>query len=273
LSRYAFLPLLNVSTWRLVELETHDAFMNMAIDEAVAEKVAENEVPATIRFYRWQPSAVSIGYFQSLHDEIAVGKCIAAGVDYVRRRTGGGAVFHDYEGEITYSIIAPENYFPKGIIDSYHSICGLIMDGLHRLGIMTSFKPINDVVLADGVCDANGIDVGGRKISGNAQTRRGGVLLQHGTILFKVDVPKMFSLLKVGQEKIADKLIAAAEERVSCLHAVKPDLKYEDVYQALLEAFTYGKRYEKGEWTLSEMMRASELAERRYGSKEWREMR
>ena len=61
--------------------------------------------------------------------------------------------------------------------------------------LFRSFSPINDII------------AGEKKISGNAQTRRGGVLLQHGTLLYKVDVDKMFSLLNVGKEKIADKLI------------------------------------------------------------------
>ena len=94
--------------WRIIGLETREAFLNMALDEVCSEAVAARESLPTIRFYRWQPSAVSIGYFQSLEDEVAVDKCKEAGVDVVRRRTGGGAVFHDYEGEITYSVIAPE---------------------------------------------------------------------------------------------------------------------------------------------------------------------
>ncbi|MDY7082785.1 MAG: lipoate--protein ligase family protein, partial [Halobacteria archaeon] len=54
--------------WRILGFDTYDAFTNMAIDEAVSEKVAAGESPPTIRFYRWKPSAVSIGYFQSLED-------------------------------------------------------------------------------------------------------------------------------------------------------------------------------------------------------------
>ncbi len=247
--------------------------MNMALDEAASEAVKAVDVPPTIRFYRWSPSAVSIGYFQSLMDEVAVDKCEEAGVDVVRRRTGGGAVFHDYMGEITYSVIGPESRFPKGIIESYHLICGWIIESLGLLGVDTEFKPINDIVLAAGALGPNGEPVGGKKISGNAQTRRNGVLLQHGTILYTVDVRKMFSLLKVGQEKIADKLIAAVEERVSSLKTLKPELTMEQVYEALLEGFTAGKRFKMGEWTLAELSRANELVEKRYAQKDWNGMR
>jgi len=259
--------------WRFIPLQTHDAFTNMALDEACSEEVAAGTSAPTIRFYRWRPSAVSIGYFQSLKDEVATEKCSEAGIDVVRRRTGGGAVFHDYEGEITYSVIAPENLFPKGITESYHEICGWIIQSLQFLGIQTEFKPINDIILAPGSTGADGANVGGKKISGNAQTRRNGILLQHGTILFTVDVRKMFSLLKVGQEKIADKMIAAVEERVSSLKLLKPELTMEKVYDALLKGFTSGKLYSMSDWMPQELARARELAQSRYSTKEWNEMR
>lgn len=262
-----------MSQWRVVELQTHDAFLNMALDEAACEAIANREAQPTIRFYRWQPSAVSIGYFQSLHDEVAVDKCKESGVDVIRRRTGGGAVYHDYEGEITYSVIAPEAYFPKGIIDSYLVICGWIINSLARIGVKAEFKPINDIIMAADAVGPQGEAVGGKKISGNAQTRRNGVLLQHGTLLYKVDVPKMFSLLKVGQEKIADKLIAAVEERVTSINLLKPDVSMMDVYAALIEGFTEGKQWDKGDWTLGELQRAQELMEERYKSDNWNAMK
>ena len=53
-------------TWRILGLETHDAFTNMGIDEAVMESVRAGRCLPTVRFYRWKPSAVSIGTFQRM---------------------------------------------------------------------------------------------------------------------------------------------------------------------------------------------------------------
>src|SRR3989338_1792208 len=117
---------MNRIKWRIIPLTINNAFMNMAIDEAISESVANGAAP-TIRFYRWLPSAVSIGYFQSLHDEVNIEKCNELGLHIVRRRTGGGAVYHDYDGEITYSVIAPEKLFPRGIRESYQVICSWIV--------------------------------------------------------------------------------------------------------------------------------------------------
>lgn len=242
--------------WRVVGLEVHDGFMNMAIDETVSEGVNKGISPPTIRFYRWKPSAVSIGCFQSLLDEVNVKKCEELGIDYVRRRTGGGAVYHDYNGEITYSVIAPESFFPKGITDSYKVICGWVIEGLKLLGVEGYFQPVNDII------------VEGKKISGNAQTRRGGVLLQHGTILYDLDLKTMFAVLRVGDEKISDKMIKSVEERVTrLLNHVNVNMK--DVTKALIKAFTKGKNYEMKPWTKEELRRAKELVRLRYKTKEW----
>lgn len=245
--------------WRVIGFSENDAFTNMAIDEAVSESVRAGG-PPTIRFYGWSPSAVSIGYFQSLESEVDTGRCRELGIDVVRRRTGGGAVYHDNQGEITYSIIANEELFPKDIIASYKVICGYICDSLSLLGIESEFQPINDIA------------AGGRKISGNAQTRRKGVLLQHGTILYDVDVEKMFSLLRVPDEKIRDKMIASVKERVTSVCHQNQATK-EEVYQALLKGFTAGKDFYHEGLTGEEISRSKALVKERYSSKEWNAMR
>ena len=246
--------------WRIIPLHTTDAYTAMGIDEAVAESVSKARAPPTIRFWRWKPSAVSIGYFQSMNDEIDLEKCKELRVTAVRRITGGGAVYHDYEGEITYSVIAPEENLPKGITESYHEICGWIVKGLSHLGIQSEFKPVNDII-------ANG-----KKISGNAQTRRFGVVLQHGTILYDLDVRKMFSVLKVGADKISDKMIQAVEERVTRVRNFG-EFSRDDTYRALLKGFTEGKKWDMGALTERELARARELAETKYSTDEWNFMR
>jgi lipoate-protein ligase A len=234
--------------------------MNMGLDEACAHALAQGKVPPTIRFYRWKPSAVSIGYFQSLAQEVDVKECAKQGVDIVRRRTGGGAVYHDYEGEITYSVIAPESLFEKNIVESYKQVAQGIITGLDKLNVKAEFVPINDLV------------VEGKKISGNAQTRRNGILQMHGTILFDVDVEKMFSVLRVPDEKMKDKVIQNVKERVTSLkkHKVKD---YDKVYDALKHGFLEGKKWDEGKWSPEELENAQLLAKEKYSHPQWVEMR
>ncbi len=247
--------------YRIIALEMHNAFMNMAIDETISESVAKKEQMPTIRFYRWLPSAVSIGYFQSMEDIVDVWKCRDLGINIVRRMTGGGAVYHSNSGEIAYSVIGPASMFPKDIIESYKEISSWVIKGLALLNIKAEFSPINDIT------------VNGKKISGNALTRRSNVLLQQGTILYSVDVERMFSILKVPKEKIKDKLIKSAKERVTSIKDIDGSISSEKAYNALLTGFCHGKEYEFGELSEKEIKRAEYLAKTKYRTAKWNFMK
>lgn len=248
-------------TWRLIDLRIEDAPTQMAIDEAVAMARLKHGTPNTIRLYRWNPSAVSIGYFQSIEKEVNLEACKEYGVDLIRRITGGGAVYHDYNGEITYSLVAPEDdpKIPRDILASYQLICGAIVNGLKGLEIDSEFKPVNDITAR------------GKKISGNAQTRRHGVVLQHGTILVDSDIRRMFQVLRVSEAKISDKLIQAVEERVTNLRRyLDREVTFKEARDALIKGFedTLDITLVPGELTEPEEQLVKEL-HGKYSSHEW----
>jgi lipoate-protein ligase A len=242
--------------FRLIKVHEHDAFMNMALDEAIFEAVRDNQSPPTIRFFKWKPTAISIGYFQGIQNEINLELCKELGIDVVRRMTGGGAVVH--ENEITYSIIAPESFFPKDVIQSYNVICNCLVDALKELSIEAQFTPINDVT------------VNGMKISGSAQTRKSGMLWQHGTLLYKTNPEKIFSLLKGRVEK--NKLTQSQKKIITCI-AEHADVTEHDVVKALENAFSKDREIVHGHYTVDELERAAILAKTKYGTHEWNWMR
>jgi lipoate-protein ligase A len=248
-------------TWRLIDMRIEDAPTQMSIDEAIALARPKGETPNTVRLYRWNPSAVSVGYFQSVEKEVNLEACEEKGVDVIRRITGGGAVYHDYNGEITYSLVAPENdpRIPRDILASYELICGAIVRGLKELGVDCEFKPVNDIVAGD------------KKISGNAQTRRHGVVLQHGTVLVDSDLRTMFQVLRVSDAKISDKLIQAVEERVTNVRRyLGREVPFEEARDALVKGFeeTFDVVLEPGELTEREEELVREL-HGKYSSREW----
>jgi len=250
--------------WRLLQTGFNNAFMNMAIDKAILHANSKGFIPPTVRFYGWKPPAISIGYFQSLEEEVDIDACKRFGVDYVRRITGGGAVFHEHE--LTYSIVIPESHpeIPKNIMDSYGRICGALMKGLKHLGIESEYVPINDIV------------VKGKKISGNAQTRKMQTVLQHGTILLDVDVDKMFSLLRVPNEKIKDKLIADVKERVTSIkHVLGENVSFDVVAEAMKKGFEEEFQVEliDGELTLEEKKLAKKFEKEIFSNMEWNHRR
>ena len=247
--------------WRLIDMRIENAPTQMAIDEAIAIARIPQGTPNTIRLYRWNPSAVSIGYFQSIEKEVNLPACKEYGVDVIRRITGGGAVYHDYNGEVTYSLVAPESdpKMPRDILESYQLICGAIVNGLKHIGVESEFKPVNDIT------------AGGKKISGNAQTRRHGVVLQHGTVLVDSDIQRMFQVLRVSDAKISDKMIKAVEERVTNIrrHLGKP-ISFDEIRDALVKGFekTFGIELVPGKLTAEEERLVEEL-KAKYMSREW----
>jgi lipoate-protein ligase A len=236
----------------------------MAMDRAVLVSNSKGKVPPTIRFYRWQPSAISIGYFQCLEEEVDLDICKDLGVNYVRRITGGGAVYHDKE--LTYSIVISESHIkiPKNIMESYRIICRAIIKGLKKLGIESTYIPINDII------------TNGKKISGNAQTRKAKTVLQHGTILIDVNVEKMFNLLRVPNEKIKDKLIADVKERVTSLkHVLDKEISFKEISNAIKTGFEQEFNIElvKGTLTKEEEELTKKFEEECFSTKDWNHRR
>jgi len=242
--------------WRLMPFHFGTAAVNMAIDEAIAEALSFNEANPTIRFYGWQPSAVSIGCFQSMQDEVDLGACNELGVDIVRRRTGGGAVYHDHDGEITYSIICPESLIEKDIGASYRQVCGWVMSGLRSVGLEPKYQPINDITVA------------GKKVSGCAQTRRQGIFTMHGTVLYSVDRQKMFRVLRVGKAKLESKELREAGDRVAGVSELA-NVDRDNLLMGLVGAFIKDKDWYMEGLGRDEAARAEVIASMRYRSDSW----
>ena len=200
------------SLWRFMPLMTNDAYSNMAIDEALFKaKIYNPALPNTVRFYCWNPSAVSIGKHQDLNTEVDVEKSKELGIDIVRRISGGGAVFHDSRGEITYSIVMSRRDFekdsPKNI---YQSVLKSISHACAKLDIKTEYGQIQ--------CPALFVD--GKKISGNAQAVHKDVILQHGTILLDYNPYLMYSVLNARPDKPRIKMIESVFAYVTTLSKI-----------------------------------------------------
>jgi lipoate-protein ligase A len=246
--------------WRLLKTVGNSAYKNMAIDWAVLNASSKGIVPPTVRFFTWVPSAISIGYFQSLKEEVDLDMCKKLGVDYVRRITGGGAVYHEHE--LTYSIVISESHpkVSKNIMESYSRICGALIKGLKHLDIHSDYAPINDIL------------VDGKKISGNAQTRKSKTVLQHGTILTDVNVDKMFSLLRVPDEKIRDKLISDVKQRVTSIkHVLGGEISFDKVAEAIKIGFEeeFDVELLNGSLTEQEIKDSEKFEQSYFSTREW----
>ena len=250
-------------TWRLLPLRIDDAPMSMAIEEALLRLKAAGKVPNTVRFWRWSPSAVSVGCFQSVGQEVNLEAANRYRIEIVRRITGGGAVFHDRDGELTYSVVCMQDDVPADVLESYGLICGGLVRGFERLGIQAGLRPIEAKAAPHSSrrpCPV--VQVNGRKISGSAQTRRWGSVLQHGTVLIDPNLRLMFELLRVSREKISDKPIASVLERVTTVTRElgrKP--KFDEVKVAMSSGFekAFGVKLVESDLTGEELKLAEQL--------------
>lgn len=265
---------------RLIIDQPKTAAENMAIDEAIMRNCKKLGLP-TLRLYSWKPPTVSIGYFQSLNEEVDLLKCKECGVDYVRRITGGGAVLHDKE--LTYSFVcaADGSIVPKNILESYRKICQGIIFGLDKFGLSAQFVPLNDIIVnhaehSSAWPRATAVAQGSKKISGQAQTRRENVILQHGTVLLDVDVDKMFSILKVPNEKMRDKIVQDVKQRVTSLkHELGREIGFDEMAGQIAKGFatTFEAEFARGALSAHEKKLAEKIAKEKFSKKEWNEMR
>ena len=253
-------------SWRLLKSETHNAFANMAIDEAIVRARIEGKVPNTLRFYRWSPSAVSIGRFQNIHNEVQLENCRAHDVDVVRRISGGGAVYHDSEDEITYSVVAKqEDLGTHDVAEAYNHVCNGLIEAAHILGVAANYNEGD-------VKQCPNIVVHGRKISGSAQAHKKGVILQHGTFLIDVDLEKMFTLLKVPLKDACVDFMSIAKRKITSVAGELGNrLPMNRVYQALVEGFerALDTSLLEGSLTNYELSLAQKLEKEKFAAREW----
>lgn len=228
---------------------------NMALDYALHKNLKR----PVLRIYQWKPRAVSIGCFQGMEDEVDIGYCKENNIGFVRRITGGGAVFHD--SELTYSFILPvkNDLFAEDVEESYREICAAIIKAIEILGIRAEFSPLNDII------------AGGKKISGCAQTRKDRKILHHGTLLLDVDVETMFNALKVPDEKMRDKLIKDARQRVTSIGVLCPSIDIGNVADAVVEGFSrhFGISFLKSHYTRQEIEDSKRFQEKIFQSRGW----
>jgi lipoate---protein ligase len=236
--------------------------MHMAIDDVLARGVGGGNEPI-LRWYAWSEPEIAIGYFQSVRDEVDLDACERDGIRIFRRMSGGGAVYKDPQGEINYTILIPEEERFASILNSYTIICEPIITALQELGIPARFAGINDITVKS------------KKISGNAQTRIHGAILQHGTILVDFHPELMARYLRFSKAKLSDKQVASMAERVTTLKEQIPTISAEQVMGAMSAAFSrsLGIHFEPSTLSDAEIVRAEELASEQYDTEQWNRWR
>jgi len=177
--------------WRLIDTGPLNGASNMAIDEALLDCFDPDKSTPVLRLYGWSPPALSLGRFQDAGKVLDLARCKACGVPVVRRITGGGVIYH--ADELTYAIVCGPQHLPEKstIKESFRFLTGFLLSFYRELGIPAVYAadvPGNMSRLGKPtpLCFAGresyDIEIGGRKIGGNAQRRLRKAVFQHGSI-------------------------------------------------------------------------------------------
>ncbi len=101
-------------------IENANGQHHMDRDIKLFDLYEKSDLSPTLCLYSWNKPCISLGYSQSIDEEIDPDIANNLGWDVVRRPTGGGIVFHN-TSEITYSFFSQIDNpaIPKGLISSY----------------------------------------------------------------------------------------------------------------------------------------------------------
>ncbi len=199
---------------QLVIGNQYNPHLNLAVESSLLD---EGE-PDTVTMFLWKNrQTVVYGYNQNPFTECNVELLLAEGGHAARRRTGGGAVYHDL-GNLNFSFVAHKQHYDVG------KQMKVIQTALQRIGLETEVSGRNDILFE------------GRKFSGNAfgiyKDRR----LHHGTILIKTDGENLVKYLKVNPAKLQKHGVKSVASRIINLSEVA-DITSDSIMPYLAKAF------------------------------------
>ncbi|MBL1210976.1 lipoate--protein ligase family protein [Geminocystis sp. GBBB08] len=227
--------------WRFIPLIEVDGKLQMAIDEWLLSQHQNHNHPPTLRFYTWNPVAISLGVSQKRHFPSHWQHLTYQGklLDLVKRPSGGRGVLH--QGDLTYAVITSHL---KGNLDQvYRQICQFLILGWQRLGVNLDFGQPEKQYLRSPNCfklatNADLVDIQGNKFIGSSQLKKGKFTLQHGSMLLKPDIKLFESVFNtlpprviipniLSLDDIIKTLTEAATECFNCQFVIQPLSKEE----------------------------------------------
>ncbi|BBI35454.1 lipoate--protein ligase [Cohnella abietis] len=229
-----------------------DPSLNLALEEYILRSLPDTD--DYLLFYINEPSII-IGKNQNTVEEINAEYVEENGIHVVRRLSGGGAVYHDH-GNLNFSFIMKDDG------QSFHNFKKFtqpVVQALRELGVEAELTGRND------------LQVGERKISGNAQFSTRGKMFSHGTLLFDSEIENVVSALKANAEKYVSKATKSIRSRVANISEFLDEpMTVEQFKQSLLTSLFEGEK-EIPYYELSEQDWANvrKLADERYRSWEW----
>lgn len=227
-----------------VENDEKDPYFNHALEEYLLD----NEKEDVLMLWR-NTRSVLIGRNQDIYSEVNMDYIEKNGIKLVRRLSGGGSIYCD-EKNMQYTIITDAEK------DSIGKFAKPLCEYLKSIGIKTEFSGRNDIILD------------GRKISGNAQFKRNGRMIHHGSILFDMEDTDIKKILKPDKLKYKAKGVRSVESRICFLKDFfSHDIEYfmKDLKKYLMDYFKIERTVSIKDEDIAEIMKIRE----KFMSYEW----
>jgi lipoate-protein ligase A len=233
------------SAWRWIDTGLRRPAENLALNRALLEARQAREIPSTLRFHRFTPSAL-LGHHQDPANELDLAYCARRGIVVQRRLSGGGAIYMDE------NVLGWDLYLDRRDVGTAEMtaisrrICEAAAAGIRALGAAAAYRAPTDIVVA------------GRKISGTGGAMEGDALLYQGTLLIDFDVEVMLRTLAATAPRVTPEFVAGARQSVVNLRELVASLPaLERIEEAFVEAFAqaFGVRIERGELREPELVR------------------
>ena len=252
---------------RLLNMGKNSAAMNMAIDEAILAVQKEQANP-TLRFYGWTQPAFSFGYFQDIASEVDVDECHAAGIELVKRMTGGGTVVHGWE--LTYTLVLPRGAGEMGVSEAYQRIGQSLVKAFQKLGVPAQCyaADADTSQSTQNICLTNPAEYDvmckDKKLAGvSVRRNRDGILFQ-GYI--SLDMPPAAILARVSKDLKVQKMLC---EKSAAINTDGRFVTRDALIQAISETFDLEIAFKSGKLSLMERAQADTLAETKYATTAW----
>ncbi|WP_409345030.1 lipoate--protein ligase [Paenibacillus sp. MBLB4367] len=228
-----------------------DPALNLALEEYALKHFPAGE--DYLLFYINEPSII-IGKNQNTVEEINAAYVKDNGIHVVRRLSGGGAVYHDL-GNLNFSFITNDD---GKSFHNYRKFTEPVVKALHGLGVEAELTGRND------------IQVGERKISGNAQYSTKGRMFSHGTLMFDSEIENVVSALNVNPEKIKSKGVKSIRSRVANISEfLREPLTVSEFRHKLLDSIFGGTDVPEYKLSEADWEAVRKLADERYRNWDW----
>ena len=231
--------------WRVIDTGLRPAAQNIALSRALLEARRAEEIPGTLRFLRFTPTAL-LGARQSAAQEFDLDYCRAQGITLQRRIACGTAIYTE-ESQLAWELyLSARDIDTRGGQTISGRLCHAAATAISALGVDARYRPANE------------IEVDGRRLAATGIARDGDALLFHGMLLVDSDPATVVRALRMPAGRpleTAMAIVGARETTLKALLGRLPDAARLKGY--LTEAYEseFGVEFSEGDLTLSEHAR------------------